>query len=440
MGKRRTKVHIITMGCAKNAVDSEKLMAQLALNGIELTPRAEDAEIAVVNTCGFIDAAKRESIDAIIGQVKRKNRGSLRKVIAIGCLTERYGAELRKEIPEVDRFFGSDSMEEVIRELGGRLRTELLGERVLTNPSHYAFLKISEGCDNPCSFCAIPLMRGRYTGRREEEIIAEAERLAAKGVRELILIGQDTTYFGAEAGGERRLAGLVERLAGLQGIAWVRLMYAYPAKFPLDVLEVMAGHPHVCKYLDLPIQHVSDAVLRSMRRGISGKSLRALIDTIRDRVPGIALRTTVIAGYPAEGEKEFEELLEFVRSVRFDRLGVFAYSPEEGTAAYALGDPVSSEEKERRRSLIMEAQQEISASRNQALIGTRRTVLIDEVEGQHAVGRTESDAPEIDNEVHVTSPDPLSPGEFVAVDIVGASEYDVYGSAGARVPEPVTGR
>ncbi len=428
------------MGCAKNVVDSEKLMAQLALNGIELTPRAEDAEIAVINTCGFIDAAKRESIDAIIGQVKRKNRGSLRKVIAIGCLTERYGAELRKEIPEVDRFFGTDSLEGVIRELGGRLRTELLGERVLTNPSHYAFLKISEGCDNPCSFCAIPLMRGRYAGRREEEVIAEAERLAAKGVRELIMIGQDTTYFGADGGGKRRLAGLVERLAGLQGIAWVRLMYAYPAKFPLDVLEVMAGHPHVCKYLDLPIQHVSDGVLRSMRRGITGRSLRTLIDTVRDRVPGIALRTTLIVGYPAEGEKEFEELLEFVRSVRFDRLGVFAYSPEEGTAAYALGDPVSAEEKERRRALIMEVQQEISAGRNQAMIGTRRTVLIDEVEGQHAVGRTESDAPEIDNEVHVTSPDPLSPGEFVAVDIEGASEYDVYGSAGARVPEPITGR
>ncbi len=440
METRRTKVHVITMGCAKNVVDSEKLMAQLALNGIELTPRAEDAEIAVINTCGFIDAAKRESIDAIIGQVKRKNRGSLRKVIAIGCLTERYGAELRKEIPEVDRFFGTDSLEGVIRELGGRLRTELLGERVLTNPSHYAFLKISEGCDNPCSFCAIPLMRGRYAGRREEEVIAEAERLAAKGVRELIMIGQDTTYFGADGGGKRRLAGLVERLAGLQGIAWVRLMYAYPAKFPLDVLEVMAGHPHVCKYLDLPIQHVSDGVLRSMRRGITGRSLRTLIDTVRDRVPGIALRTTLIVGYPAEGEKEFEELLEFVRSVRFDRLGVFAYSPEEGTAAYALGDPVSAEEKERRRALIMEVQQEISAGRNQAMIGTRRTVLIDEVEGQHAVGRTESDAPEIDNEVHVTSPDPLSPGEFVAVDIEGASEYDVYGSAGARVPEPITGR
>jgi ribosomal protein S12 methylthiotransferase len=425
-GKKKQKVHVITMGCAKNVVDSEKLMAQLRLNDIELAPTLEEADIAVINTCGFIEAARAESIDMIIENVRRKGKGKLKKVYAMGCLTQRYPVELSAEIPEVDGFFGSNDMPAVLKELGADYRRDLLGERVLTTPSHTAYLKISEGCDNPCSFCSIPLMRGRHVSRPMDDIVREARLLAGRGVKELVAIGQDTTNYGIDLDGKRRLAELLDRLGDVQGIEWVRLMYAYPAKFPMDVLDVIARHPHICKYMDLPVQHVSDRVLKSMRRGISRRALLDLLAAIRERVPGIALRTTLIVGYPEEGEKEFTELLDFVREQKFHRLGVFTYSLEEGTTAYGLGDPVPSEEKERRLALIMEAQREISLARNEALVGTEQRVLIDRVEGDQLIGRTEHDAPEIDNEVFLPFRADMLPGIFCPVEIVENSEYDLY--------------
>ena len=424
VGKTR-KVHVITMGCVKNTVDSEKLMGQLRLSGIEVVPEIGDADIAVINTCGFIDAAKEESIDTIVRQVKMKGRGPLRKVYAMGCLTERYRREIAAEIPELDGVFGSHQLPDVLRSLGAEYRSELLGERLLSTPSHFAYLKISEGCDNPCSFCAIPMMRGRHVSRPEEEILREAEALAASGVRELIVIGQDTTAYGLDIYGRRRVAALLRSLADVPGIAWVRLMYAYPAHFPEDLPEVLASHPRICRYLDIPVQHVADGVLKSMRRGITR---RALVDLLgRLQGAGIALRTTLIVGYPGETAEDFALLEEFVRSTAFTRLGVFTYSREEGTTAHPLGDPVPPEEKERRRSAIMEAQKEISEARNFSLVGSRVRVLIDRVEDGVSVGRTEHDAPDIDNEVYVTAPGPLTPGTFSDVEIHDATEYDLYG-------------
>lgn len=415
------------MGCAKNVVDSEKLLAQLRLSNIELAPTIDQADVAVVNTCGFIGQAKEESVDALVEQVRRKSDGLLKKVFAMGCLTERYRQDLAKELPELDGIFGSNELGDVLRSLGAEYRSHLLGERVLTTPSHYAFLKISEGCDNPCSFCAIPLMRGGHRSRPEREILEEAELLVARGVKELIIIGQDTTYYGLDTEGRRRLPRLLEHLADLRGLRWLRLMYAYPAKFPLEVLDVIAGHPKICSYLDMPLQHVSDAVLRSMRRGLSSHALRDLLGRIRERVPEIALRTTLIVGYPAEGRREFDELLGFVEEFRFDRLGAFTYSQEEGTAAHELGDPVPADEKESRRARLMELQREISLAGNERLIGTRQTVLIDREEAGQYFGRTERDAPEVDNEVIVHARRTLAPGEFVEVDIVDAYEYDIVG-------------
>jgi ribosomal protein S12 methylthiotransferase len=423
----KQKVHVITMGCAKNVVDSEKLMAQLRLSNIEVTERLEDADIAVINTCGFIEAAKQESIDMIIENVRLKAGGKLKQVYAMGCLTERYRVDLQKEIPEVDRFFGSHELENVVRTLGAEYKYELLGERFLSTPKHFAYLKISEGCDNPCSFCAIPLMRGKHAGRTMDDVVDEARRLADRGVKELVVIGQDTTYYGLDTDGTRTLSRLLDRLSGIGGIEWVRLMYAYPAKFPLDVLETIAGNPRICKYIDMPVQHVADDVLKSMRRGISQRALRELIDEIRTRVPGIALRTTLIVGYPNETAEAFGQLLSFVKDVRFDRLGVFSYSREEGTSAYELGDPITEEEKERRKSAIMAAQQEISEEKNRELTETTQRVLIDRMEDGMFIGRTERDAPEIDNEVFVNSTRLLSVGEFVDVDIEDATEYDLYG-------------
>ena len=424
---RKQKIHVITMGCAKNVVDSERLMAQLRLSNVEVVPTIEGADVAVINTCGFIEAAREESIDMIIGQVKRKGRGRLRKVYAMGCLTERYREELAREIPELDAVFGSRQLGDILAELGAEYRQELLGERLLTTPSHSAYLKISEGCDNPCSFCSIPLMRGTHVSVPMEQVLDEARLLADRGVRELVVIGQDTTCYGVDRYGTRRLAELLGALGDLPGIEWVRLMYAYPARFPLEILDVIAGHPRLCRYLDMPVQHCSDAVLKSMRRGITGRALRSLLAAIRERVPDIALRTTLIVGYPGETERDFDELLEFVNAERFHRLGVFLYSQEEGTTAFPLGDPVPREVKEERQARIMQAQQAISLERNEALVGTIQRVLIDRVEGERGVGRTASDAPEIDNEVTVESDPPPRPGTFWDVEIVDASEYDVYG-------------
>ena len=422
---RKQKVHVITMGCVKNTVDSEKLMAQLRRSNFDVVPTAEGADAAVINTCGFIDAAKEESIDMIIAQVKKKGKGAPGRVYAMGCLTERYREEIAGEIPELDGVFGSNQIPEIVRALGGEYRAELLGERMLTTPSHFAYLKISEGCDNPCSFCAIPLMRGKHVSRPVDEILREAETLAASGVKELIVIGQDTTAYGTDRYGERRIAALLPMIADIPGIEWVRLMYAYPAHFPDGLLEVLAGHPRVCRYLDIPVQHAADSVLRSMRRGISRRALVGLLDRIRGA--GVALRTTLIVGYPGESESDFALLESFVRETRFTRLGVFTYSSEEGTAAYPLGDTVPQEEKERRKGVIMEIQKEISTERNEALIGTKLRVLVDRAEGEAYAGRTETDAPEIDNEVYVTSPRPLEPGTFTDVEIHDATEYDLYG-------------
>lgn len=424
--KKPKKISIITLGCDKNTVDSEIIMAQLGHSDYELTDNPDEADTVLINTCGFIEAAKQQSLDSIMSAVQMKKEGRLERVVVMGCLSERYHNDLRKEIPEVDAYVGANKMDEVLRELGVDLKYELLGERILTTPKHFAYLKISEGCDNPCSFCAIPLMRGIHTSKPIDSLVSETTSLAAKGVRELILIGQDTSSYGIDLYRERSLAPLLRRLGIIDGIDWIRLMYLFPAKFPMDVLEEFAVNPKLCSYMDIPIQHIADPVLRSMRRGMSGRATRQLIDAIRTAVPGIALRTTLIVGYPDEGESEFDELLAFVKEGHFDRFGVFAYSQEDDTTAYRLGDPVPAEVKEERMRFIMEAQQSVSISRNQDLIGTDVEVMIDRVEGDSAIGRTEHDAPEIDNEVTITPANGLMPGSMCRVRVYDAEEYDLF--------------
>jgi ribosomal protein S12 methylthiotransferase len=427
-GKKQS-IRLITLGCSKNVVDSEVLLKQLRVNGWDLAGDRENADIAVINTCGFIEDAKRESIDTILQTVELKRQGKFHKVIVMGCLSERYRDALKDEVPEVDVYVGANKIDEVVRSLGSDYRQDLLGERCLTTPSHLAYLKISEGCDRPCSFCSIPNIRGRHVSKPIERVLLEARRLSALGVKELILIAQDSTYYGMDLYRRRELAGLLGRLAEVGGIEWIRLMYAYPSGFPDDVLEQFGNNPKLCRYLDLPVQHISDAVLTSMRRGISSRDLRRLIDRIRTSVPGIALRTTLIVGYPNEGEKEFAELVRFVRDVEFDRLGVFLYSQEDGTGAYGLGDPVPRDVKEERRGTIMAIQQEISLRKNRELMGTRVRVIIDGREGEFAVGRTERDAPEVDNEVLVRDPHGLSSGDFAEVQVADAGAYDLIGTA-----------
>jgi len=413
------------MGCSKNLVDSESLLGQLKLNKAILTSTIDAADTVVINTCGFIEAAKQESVDAILEAVERKKRGELKKIVVMGCLSDRYKKELMQEIPEVDVFFGSNHIGEVVQELGGDFKKELLGERVISTPGHYAFLKISEGCDNPCSFCAIPIMRGKHRSKPVDEIIAEARLLVSHGVKELILIAQDSTYYGLDLYGERRLAKLLADLVGIQGIAWIRLMYAFPSKFPLDVLDVIRENPKICKYLDIPVQHISDTVLKSMRRGISHRSTRQLLETIQDTIPDIALRTTLIVGYPNETEKDFQLLYDFVAEMKFHRLGVFTYSHEDGTFAFPLGDPIPLKVKEERKDVLMNLQKNISAERNEAAVGSHVKVIIDRAEDGVFVGRTEWDAPEIDQEVTVRAANGIQIGGFYDVEIVGASEYDL---------------
>lgn len=427
MPPKNEKINIITLGCSKNIVDSEVLMAHLARNRFELVPDSDAADVAVINTCGFIETAKQESIDTILQALELKKEGRLKKVVVMGCLSERYAAELRTELPGVDAFVGANKMEEVVTQLGGDLRDELLGERLLTTPKHFAYLKISEGCDRPCSFCSIPLMRGNHVSKPIERVILEARRLALLGVKELIIIAQDSTFYGLDLYGKRMLAPLLAQLAELEGIVWIRLMYAFPTGFPVDVLDQLNDNPKVCRYLDIPVQHASDPVLTSMRRGITSRDLRTLVETIRSRVSGITLRTTLIVGYPTEGDREFEELLQFVNEAKFDRLGVFTYSLEEGTTAFPLGDPIPEHVKEERRSAIMLAQQEISLAGNNALIGKTVKVLVDSYDGDVAIGRTERDAPEVDNEVLIHSSTRPPVGEFTSVRITDASEYDLVG-------------
>lgn len=424
----KTKINIVSLGCPKNLVDSESLLAQLRGDDVELVRDAGEADTVVINTCGFIRDAKQESIDAILEAVEKKNRGELKKIIVAGCLSERFKSELAREIPEVDCFFGTDQIRDIVGALGVDYKKDLLGERVLMTPRHYAYLKISEGCDHPCSFCAIPLMRGRHRSKPMEDVVGEAQKLAERGVRELIIIAQDTTSYGLDHSGERLLAKLLSALSDIDGIKWIRLMYAYPAKFPMDVLDRFRNDAKLCRYLDLPLQHIADRVLKSMRRGINGRATRALIDRITAENPGLALRTTFIVGYPDETEADFEELLDFVKEMKFHRLGVFQYSQEEGTYAFQRGDPVPSEVKAERRTRLMEVQKEISEHRNEALIGTEVQVLIDSKEGDSYIARTQWDAPEIDQEVIVQSHPSLSVGNFYSVKITDAAEYDLFAS------------
>jgi ribosomal protein S12 methylthiotransferase len=425
---KKNKIHVVTLGCSKNLFDSEVLMGQLRANKFEVEHETDpdDASIVVINTCGFIDNAKQESIDTILRYADAKKKGLVDKVIVTGCLSERYKDDLVKQMPEVDAFFGTRDLPNLLKTLGADYKHELVGERLLTTPRHFAYFKISEGCDRPCSFCAIPLMRGKHVSTPIEDLVAEAKRLAAAGTRELLLIAQDSTYYGLDLYGKRRLADLLKALSDVDGIGWIRLHYAFPTGFPLDALDVMRERSNICKYLDMPLQHVSDRMLASMRRGTTKATTAALVSEIRRRVPGIALRTTLIAGYPGESRKDHDEMLEWVRETRFDRLGVFEYSHEENTHAFSLKDDVSAREKKRRAQAVMAVQQDISAGINAAKVGKTFKVLIDRKEGKHFIGRTEQDSPEVDNEVLVDATKHyLRVGDFAQLRVVSASEYDL---------------
>jgi len=438
MKAKLPKLHVLTLGCSKNTVDSEVLLAQARANNFVIAAHANQADVLIINTCGFIEEAKQESIDAILDGLELKKSGKLKKLLVMGCLSERYRSELEQEIPDVDAYFGvldfaGNTLSQILHELGGHLKTELLGERLLSTPSHFAYLKISEGCDNPCSFCAIPLMRGKYQSKPMPALIDEATQLYQRGVKELILIAQDLTYYGLDLYGERKLAELLQRLSDI-GFTWIRLLYAYPAKFPKDILPVIRERENICKYLDIPIQHINDEVLKSMRRGITKRGLIALLNDIRDAVPGIRLRTTFIFGYPNETPEIFEEALEFIEQFKFDRLGCFAYSHEEHTAASALPDRVPSAEKQRRVQTAMALQEKISLAKNEALIGQTLPVLIDRIEHGAVYGRTSFDAPEVDNEVIIVSAKAGFPmhelrvGDFYEVEITDAEPFDLFGT------------
>lgn len=427
-GSKKTKVNIVTLGCSKNLVDSEVLLTQLRGNGIETSheSKKDDANIVVINTCGFIDNAKQESIDTILRYVDAKEEGIVEKVYVTGCLSERYKDDLQKEIPDVDAWFGTRDLSRLLKQLNANYKHELVGERILTNPSHFAYLKISEGCDRPCSFCAIPIMRGKHISKPMEELVLEAKNLAKKGTKELLLIAQDSTYYGLDLYKKRNLAELMNRLADVEGIDWIRLHYAFPTGFPLDVLDVMANRPNICKYLDIPLQHGSTHMLQLMRRGTTREKTEALLNTIREKVPNIAIRTTLIAGHPGETEAEFDEMMKFVETSRFDRLGVFPYSHEDNTHSYSMADDVPDNVKQERVDQLMDLQQGISLELNQQKIGKVMKVLIDRKEGESFYGRTEFDSPEVDNEVILdASKNYLRIGDFVTAKITAASEFDL---------------
>lgn len=427
---RKNKVNVVTLGCSKNTFDSEVMMAQLKANAFDVGhERSEASEIVIINTCGFIDNAKQESIDTILQYVEAKNNGWVEKVYVTGCLSERYRKDLEIEIPEVDAYFGTRELPRLLKTLKADYKYELVGERLLTTPNHYAYFKIAEGCDRPCSFCAIPLMRGKHVSTPMEQLVANATQLAKQGVKELLLIAQDLTYYGLDLYKKRNLAELVSRLSDVEGIEWIRLHYAFPAGFPMDVLDVMRERTNVCNYLDIPLQHGSTAMLQAMRRGITREKTEDLIKDIRQKVPGIALRTTLIAGFPGETEADFEEMMGFVERSRFDRLGIFTYSHEENTHAFTLDDNVPSAIKQQRADAIMELQSGISYALNQAKVGHSFKTLFDRVEGDYFVGRTAFDSPEVDNEVRVLrTPDLYVPlGEFSTVQITSADHYDLYG-------------
>jgi len=424
---KQNKVSVVTLGCSKNTVDSERLMKQLQANRFKLTNNPEEADTVIINTCGFIEAAKEESVNTILSALSLKNSGKVKKVIVSGCLSERYKDDLQKEMPEVDVYFGTENYEGIMTEMGGVLKRELLGERLLTTPSHTAYLKISEGCDNPCSFCAIPLMRGTHKTKSIEELVAEAEFLAKNNTKELILIGQDTTDYGKDLYEKRNLAELITRLSAIEGIEWIRLMYVYPSHFPDDLIKVMASNPKVCKYIDIPLQHISDDVLRSMLRVITKRRTIETLNQLREKIPGVTIRTTFIVGYPNETKEHFEELCGFVKEFRFDRIGVFTYSVEENTPSFILGDPVPEKEKSKRRDKLMAIQQSISYEINLQLIGKELTIVIEGSEGDYYIGRSYRDAPEVDGEVLVPLKDKkLKIGKFYQARIYDANEYDLF--------------
>ncbi len=421
---------MVTLGCSKNLVDSEVIMTQLKGNGIEVGHETgiDNPEVVIINTCGFIENAKEESINTILSYSKAKQAGLVKKVLVTGCLSHRYKDELREEIPEVDEWFGTMEVARLLREFKADYKKELLGERKIVGVDHYAYLKISEGCDRPCSFCAIPLMRGKHRSVAMEDLVLQSENLAKNGCKELLLIAQDSTYYGLDIYKKRNLAELLTRLSDVEGIDWIRLHYAFPNGFPEDILEVIKEKQNICNYLDMPLQHCSTEVLKKMRRGSTLESTQALIDKIRNKVPDISLRTTFMVGHPGEGQKEFEELCEFVEKNKFERMGVFTYSHEEGThGGDNFQDTTTQEEKEERADTLMEIQQEISHNRNQSLIGSRARVLIDRIEGGAYIGRTESDSPEVDNEVIISSEkDHLRIGDFVEVEITDAEAFDLF--------------
>ncbi|MEO9475543.1 MAG: 30S ribosomal protein S12 methylthiotransferase RimO [Cyclobacteriaceae bacterium] len=427
---KKDKVNIVTLGCSKNLVDSEVMLTQLKGNSIDVSHESmkDDSNIVIINTCGFIDNAKQESIDTILRYADAKDEGIVEKVYVTGCLSQRYREDLMKEIPQVDAWFGTMELPLLLKRFNADYKHELLGERITTTERHYAYLKIAEGCDRPCSFCAIPLMRGKHISKPMEDIITEAKSLVSNGTKEILLIAQDSTYYGLDLYKKRNLAELLDRLSDVEGLDWIRLHYAFPTGFPEDILDVMAAKPNICNYLDIPLQHASDNMLKIMRRGTTRAKTEALLDKIRTKVPGIAIRTTMIAGHAGETEDDFEQMLDFVEKSRFERLGVFPYSHEENTHAFKLEDNVPDETKQERAESVMELQESISEGINQKKIGQTLKVLIDRVEGGKYIGRTEFDSPEVDNEVIIDAKDAyLRIGDFVQVQIEDATAFDLYG-------------
>ncbi len=424
------KINIITLGCSKNIVDSEHIAGHLRKAGFKLffDKSRNDCDIVIVNTCGFIGDAKEESINVLLEQIAVKKRSRKpRRLIAVGCLIQRYEKELREELPEIDAFYGVHQWGELVRSLEAEYHDILESERMQSTPKHYAYLKISEGCNRTCSYCAIPLIRGKHVSRPIEDILDEAKRMVAEGVKEIIVIAQDTTYYGLDLYHRRALGELLERLATESGAEWIRLHYTYPSSFPLDAIEAIRKHKNICNYIDIPLQHINTRILDSMQRGIDREGTLQLLATMREQLPDVAIRTTLIVGYPGETREEFEELKEFVRTAQFDRMGCFAYSPEEGTAAYDLPDDVSEEEKLRRVDELMSLQEEISLIKNRARVGKTYRCLVDRIEGGNIVARTEYDSPEVDDEVIVKDNGKVSPGDFIQVKIVAAEEHDIYG-------------
>lgn len=424
---KKNRINVVTLGCSKNVYDSEVLMGQLKASGKDVV-HEQEGNVVVINTCGFINNAKEESVNTILEFMQKKEAGEVEKVFVTGCLSERYKPDLEKEIPNVDQYFGTTELPGLLKALGADYKHELIGERLTTTPKNYAYLKIAEGCDRPCSFCAIPLMRGKHKSTPIEDLVIEAEKLAASGVKELILIAQDLTYYGLDLYKKRNLAELLENLVKVEGIEWIRLHYAFPTGFPMDVLDIMKREPKICNYLDIPLQHISDSILKSMRRGTTQAKTTKLIEEFRAKVPEMTIRTTLIVGYPGETEEDFQTLKDWVKDMRFERLGCFTYSHEENTHAYNLEDDVPEDVKLQRANEIMEIQSQISWELNQAKIGQEFKVVIDRKEGNYFVGRTEFDSPDVDNEVLIdASKIYLKTGEFTTVKVIEAEDFDLYG-------------